>query len=188
MIDKAFKIIISILLLLASNAPHAGAEDDMTGEYLVKAAFLYNFAKFVEWPNEAFPDARSPISLCILGDDPFGAALETIRGKAVRGRKLVIKKYTQIENIQTCHILFISSSERDRLNQVLDLLKTSNVLTVGDIEKFANKGGVVNLIKIGNKIKFEINVAKAREAGLKISSKLLKLAKIVGDDQGQEME
>ncbi len=188
MIYKMIKFIIALSFFLAGSVPHAGAEDDMTGEYLVKAAFLYNFAKFVEWPEAAFSDPRSPIKLCILGEDPFGVALETIRGKAVRGRKLEIKKITRIEDLEKCHILFISSSERDQLPQVLDLEKMPNVLTVGDMESFAGEGGVVNLVKVGNKIKFEINMEAAWKAGLKISSKLLKLAKIVGSKPEREMK
>jgi len=187
MIHKVFKFIIAFVFFLTASAPHAGAEDDLTGEYLVKAAFLYNFAKFVEWPAEAFPDDSAPITLCILGQDPFGGALETIRGKSVKGRKLVIRQSMRVEDLEMCHMLFISSSEKDRLNRILDLVESPNVLTVGDMESFARHGGVVNLIKTGNKIKFEINVDAAREAGLKISSKLLKLAKIVSSNQGQEM-
>ena len=142
----------------------------------------------MEWPTEAFSDARSPLILGILGEDPFGAALETIRGKVVKGRTLVIKQFLQVEDLQKCHILFISSSERDRLTHVLALAGTPNVLTVGDMDGFAGHGGVINLVKTGNKIKFEINMDAARAAGLKISSKLLKLARIVGNNQGQEMQ
>ncbi len=180
------KIITALSLFLAISVPHAGAEDDLTGEYLVKAAFLHNFAKFVEWPAESFSDNSSPITLCILGEDPFGDALETIRGKAVKGRKLVIKQSLRIEDLGQCHMLFISSSEKNRLIHVLDLVKTPNVLTVGDMESFAWHGGIVNLVKKANKIKFEINVDSAIEAGLKISSKLLKLAKIVENNPRQE--
>ncbi len=114
-----------------------------------------------------------------LGDDPFATAIETIRGKYIRGRKLKVKVISNIEDIDKCHILFICRSEKDRLKQLLDIVKKTGVLTVSNMKDFAGQGGIINFIKSGNKIKFEINVDAAQYAGLKISSKLLKLAKIV---------
>ncbi len=186
MLGKTAEIILIAFFLLVSSVANTRAENDMTEEYLVKAAFLYNFAKFVEWPDNAFTASSSPIKLFILGDNPFGETIESIRGKVVRGRKLVIKHISRTENLDGCHILFICSSEKDRLIQVLDIMKDSNVLTVGDMEDFARRGGIVELVNAGNKVKFKVNVGAAQKAGLKISSKLLKLAKIVKNNQGQE--
>jgi hypothetical protein len=186
MINKALKIIM-IWLLMVGSVPNAGAEDTQTGEYRVKAAFLYNFAKFVEWPARAFPNSRSPISLCILGKDPFGDALDTIRGKIVKGRKLVIMHAMRVEDLGKCHMVFICSSEEESMSHILNFIKYPNVLTIGDMDNFARHGGIINLVKKGKKIKFEINVEAAQETGLKISSKLLKLARIVSSDQGKEV-
>ncbi len=159
----------------------AAAQDPQTGEYLIKAAFLYNFAKFVEWPEtqDVENDLRSSVILGILGNDPFGKAIETIQGKTVKGKKLRVKHFSRVEDLESCHMLFICSSERQGLIHVLNRVNGSNVLTVGDMHRFAQLGGMVNLVKEGNKIKFEINVNAVRKAGLKISSKLLKLARIV---------
>lgn len=180
MFHKISKIfLLTLIFLFANGATVIRAEEDSTGEYLVKAAFLYNFAKFVEWPDEAFSSPGDPIVLCILGDDPFDAAIETISGKFIRGRKLKIEVISKIDKIEKCHILFICRSEKGRLKRFLDIAKKSGILTVADMKDFAGQGGIINFVKSGNKIKFEINVDAARDAGLKISSKLLKLANIV---------
>ncbi len=150
-------------------------------EYLVKAAFLYNFAKFVEWPAEAFVDDQTSIILCILGKDPFGDALDTIKNKIVRGRKLVIKRLRESKELEKCHILFISQSEKQGLAKVFETIKDWHVLTIGDMENFAQRGGIINLITVKNKIHFEINIDVAQHSDLKISSQLLKLATIIRD-------
>lgn len=148
-------------------------------EYEVKAAFLYNFSKFVEWPQGSFRDAKSPFVICAIGEDPFGGALDTIHGKNINGRKVVIKRMESIEDGEECHILFISASERGNLSQIFRTIKQLSVLTVGDMKGFAGSGGIINFISEDNRIGFEINVSAAEKANLKISSKLLKLGKIV---------
>jgi len=169
------------------DSPTASVEAAVLGEYEVKAAFLFNFAKFVEWPADAFDDPKSPIVVGILGDDPFGSIIEkTVAGKTVREKEFVIKRSRRIEDVERCHILFVSSSEEARLREILDKVKNSNVLTVGDTEGFAGRGGIINLTKEQNKVRFEINVDAAKRAGLKISSKLLKLAKVVRDKSRRE--
>jgi len=164
------------------------AEAAVLGEYEVKAAFLFNFAQFVEWPDDAFDDSRSSIVIGILGDDPFGSIIEkTVAGKTVREKKFVIKRFQRVADVERCHILFVSSSEEVRLTDILDAVRSSSVLTVGEMERFAERGGIVNLTKEQNKIRLEINVEAAERAGLKISSKLLKLAKVVGGkSRGEE--
>jgi hypothetical protein len=151
-------------------------------EYQVKAAFLYNFAKFIEWPSDVLTDPNSPFILGIVGEDPFGADLEqTISGKVVNGRRLVIKRFKQGQPLDSCHILFISSSEQGRLTQILDSLKGSSVLTVGEAEHFTRSGGIINFTLKDNRVRFEINLAAADRARLKISSKLLVLGEVVGN-------
>lgn len=186
MIVKALRIVFATLMLLGISVPNARAEENLTAEYLVKAAFLYNFTKFVEWPAEAFNDNDAPIFLGILGDDPFGSAIKTIEGKTIKGRKLIIKRFSRVENLNECHILFICSSERKRLSQILDRVKSKNVLTVGETEEFVQTGGILSLVKDGKKIKFGVNLNAAREAGVKVSSKLLKLAKFVINGHKEE--
>lgn len=149
-------------------------------EYQVKAAFLYNFAKFVEWPTEAFSDTTTPIIIGILGDDPFESDLDQIvKGKRVNGREFVIKRFKELEDLEICHILFISTSEHKNLSKITRTLKNSGVLTVSEMKEFTKMGGIINFILEENKVRFEINVDAAEREGLKLSSQLLKLARIV---------
>ena len=165
--------------VIASGAPTAYAESLLLREYQIKAAFLYNFVKFVEWPDEALPDPSAPIALCVLGEDPFGVALESINDKTVKGRQLMVKRFVGLQDLKVCHILFISPSEEKDLAQILASLKNSSILTVGETEGFTQFGGIISFTMESNKIRFEINEDAAGRAGLKISSKLLNLAKVV---------
>jgi len=150
------------------------------GEYQVKAAFIYNFTQFTDWPASTFSATNAPIVIGIVGEDPFGNIMdEVVRGEVVRGHPLVIKRLRADEDFRSCHVLFISRSEKDRLPALLSQLKDSPVLTVSDITEFAQEGGMVNLVLANNTVKLEINQAKAEEAGLQISAKLLRLARIV---------
>jgi hypothetical protein len=163
------------LLGLKSAAPAAPAP-----EYQLKAVFLFNFAQFVEWPQEAFPDAQTPLTIGVLGEDPFGAYLDaTVRGETVNGRPLVVQHFLRVDEIKTCHILFISRSEGNRLEQILTVLKGRSILTVSDLSHFAARGGIVRFYTDRNKIRLRINVAAAKAASLTISSKLLRPAEIV---------
>ncbi len=167
---------------------NAQAQDSKPGEYEIKAAFLYNFAKFVDWPVESFRDDSSNLTLGILGVDPFGSALDTIKDKTVKGRKVMIKRSKNMEDLKGCHILFVSASEKGNLKQILNALRDSNVLTVSEIERFANRGGIINFIRVDNKIQFEINLEAAQRNKLKISSQLLRLARIVATESPKENE
>ncbi len=182
-----YLFLAALLLACAAGSAASDAEPGTRSEYEVKAAFLYNFAKFVEWPAEAFEDKNAPIIICVLGGDPFGTDLDrTVQGKTANARGFVVKRSTSVEDVGRCHILFVSSSEQPRLREVLDKVKDSNVLTVGDTEGFAERGGIINLTKEENKIRFEVNVDAAKRAGLKISSKLLDLAKVIRNEPGQK--
>ena len=176
------RILIMMLLslsVLAGGSSIVNPNPPDSPEYLIKAAYLYNFTKFVEWPSEAFKDNLSPINLYILGTDPFGEALDSIKNRKIHGRRLNIKHVNHIEETSGCHILFISASERDNLRSIFRVLKNSTILTVSEIENFSQRGGIINFILVENKIHFEINPDAAQQSGLKISSQLLKLAKIV---------
>lgn len=149
-------------------------------EYAVKAAFLYNFAKFVEWPPGAFGHNGAPLIVGVVGDDPFGSALDqTIQGKSVNGRQLTVRRFSGGQDLRECHILFISSSERKRLSQILDSIRGAGVLTISEMDQFNQQGGIINFILERGKVRFEINTGAAESARLKLSSKLLALARSV---------
>ena len=170
---------VASLILMVSFSPVAMAlppDPQPLREYRIKAAFLYNFAKFVEWPPEAFEDNDSVLILGVFGDDPFGAALQSLRGKTVRGRSLTIKRFDSLLDLDQCHILFITSSAQQQQQKALESLEGSNVLTVGEIQRFAEMGGIINFVVRNNKLRFEINLDAGKRAGLMISSQLLKLA------------
>lgn len=159
----------------------AQAQEATPTEYQVKAAFLYNFGKFVEWPQSSAPP--SVFTICVLGKDPFGAVLdELIKDKSIQGRKLAVRRPGRVEDAGGCQILFISSSEDARLPHILEVVRGSSVLTVGEAERFARRGGMIKFRLEGGKVRFEINPDAAAQAGLTISSQLLKLATIVHQD------
>jgi len=172
-------------------------------EYQTKAGYLLNVVEFVEWPAGAFSGANSPIVLGVIGKDPFGAELNKLENRVINGRKLQIKRFKgtlefrgeetpgrrqddlalkrarKLAELRSCHILFISASEKDRLPSILKPLKGASTLTVGETEAFARGGGVVNFLSDGSRVQLEINLNAAEQARLKISSKLLSLAKVV---------
>ena len=171
-------LVLSALLL--SSGPGLSAEPPAPREYQLKAVFLFNFAQFVEWPPQAFADAQTPLVIGVLGRDPFGAYLdEAVRGETVNNRSLVVRRYGRVEDIDTCHILFISRSEGDRLEKILARLRGRNILTVGDAEGFGLHSVMIRLVTVENKIRLRINLEVAQAANLRISSKLLRAAQIV---------
>lgn len=150
-------------------------------EYEVKAACLFNFGQFVEWPAAAFAATNSPLGIGVLGADPFGEYLnQIVQNETIKGRKVTIQSSRRVEDLLSCHVLFISKSEKGRLPQILAALGNTSVLTVGEVEGFAERGVMINFYLQGNKVRFEINPTAAQRQGLKISSQLLKLGKIVG--------
>jgi hypothetical protein len=164
-----FLLLAALLLLPGAAAAQTAAEYD------VKAAFLYNFTKFVDWPATAFPDAGS-LKICVLGDDPFGRSLQSVAGEQVGNRKLIVVRTDSLSKPGGCQVLFISRSERDRLPQILAMVRESPVLTVGDTHGYIDQGVIINFTLEGSKVRFEINTEAADRAGVRISSKLLQLA------------
>ncbi len=147
-------------------------------EYKVKAAFVYNFAKFTTWPAEAFAKSDAPFVIGIVGKDPFGGAIDdTMKGKTVETHPVTIRRVKWAE-AKDCHLLFVSGSEGSKTRD-MDPVKTVPILTVGEVSGFAQRGGIINFVSEDEKIKFEINPEAAKRANLSISSKLLSLAKIV---------
>jgi YfiR/HmsC-like len=185
---RVFRFVLRIFIALMLLAPgraflRAQTNSERAGEYQVKAAFLYNFAKFVEWPPDALPNEHSPIVIGILGEDPFGRVLDqAVLGKNINGHELQIARAKSLEELKGCQIIFISSSERKRLLEILATLRGADVLTVGEAEGFAPSGGIIQLVLRDNRVRLMVNVEAAERARLKISSKLLALAEIVRDE------
>ncbi len=180
-----FALAVSALIIGAANAPAVQAEPNSakasaSREYRIKAAFLYNFAKFTVWPAGAFADAKAPLRLCILGDDPFDGALDALEGRTVKNRPIVAGRLSSGDPLGQCHLLFIGASEHGRLGAILESLRGMPVLVVGDTLHFARAGGIIRLEIVGNKVRFEINVGAAQHAKLKLDSRLLRLGRIVG--------
>jgi hypothetical protein len=170
--------ILGLSLVWLLSVGDGRAQESQPTEYQIKAAFLFNFAKFVEWPPAAFAEATSPMIIGILGDNPFGEDLEkTVSNKTVNNRPITIKKeFRSLADATNCHMLFISTSEKQRLPEIFKALRGASVLTVGETDRFTETGGMINFVLEGNKTRFQINEATAKSAGLKISSKLLSLA------------
>lgn len=167
-----------VLMLVCLAASPASSQAAPPSEYEVKAAFLYNFARFVEWPEAA--QADDTLKICILGKDPFGDAFESIEGRLIRGRRLVVERHTD-PGQEPCDILFVSASERRRLAAILTALKDTPVLTVSEVDGFAARGGMVNFYLDQKKVRFEINVDAVERAGLEMSAKLLRVARVIVD-------
>ncbi|HTO04682.1 MAG TPA: YfiR family protein [Opitutus sp.] len=149
-------------------------------EYDIKAVFLLNFTRFIEWPDAGAAGENKPIVIGVLGDDPFGQGLDhAVRGERVNNRPIVVKRIARLDGPVNCAALFISRSERHRIGEILERLKGQPVLTVSDIPQFAESGGMVGLVSEGGKIRLRINVEVAKAANLAISSKLLRPAQIV---------
>lgn len=152
-------------------------------EYEVKAGFIYNVAKFVEWPDSGGQATKGSMSLCIVGTDPFGKTLDAMEGKTVKGKRLEIRRLSSIRDVKECEIAFISSSEKERMSRIAEALKESSVLSIGDTEGYIHQGVIMNFYLDRKKVRFEIDLERARRARLSISSQLLKLAKIAGEKQ-----
>jgi hypothetical protein len=166
--------------LYLSASPNALSQNEGGAEYSVKLGFLYNFAKFVEWPPDSFRDPGAPLVICIVGHDPFRQDLEAeLRNRKVGDHPIEVRTQTPSDKLSVCHILFVPVTEKNQSDRILRGLQGLSTLTVGETEGFAVLGGIINLTIEDNKVHFEINRLAADRAGLKISSKLLGIAKIV---------
>jgi hypothetical protein len=175
----ALLVLAACFFIAGLSAPPAQAQS--LSEYQVKAAFIYNFAKFIDWPGTT---PQGDFVIGILGDDPFRGALQaTVKDRSIDGRPVVVRQVSSAEAARNFQILFVSPSERERLPGILDSLKGSAVLTVGETEGFASSGVVINFIVEDSRVRFEVNVDAAERANLRISSKLLSLARIVKDQR-----
>lgn len=170
----------ALILLGSLNPLPAGAQTSATTEYQVKVAFLYNVVQFTDWPPEAFASESAPLVVGVLGTDPFGTLLDDlVRDEQVGGRPIAIQRYRTTAEIGACHVLFVSRSESGRFEEVFAALRGRSILTVGDVEGFARRGGMIRLAGERDRIRVRINLESARAAGLTLSSKLLRPAIIV---------
>jgi len=177
--NKYLLNIIAALCLIACSEVNLQAQEQKAGEYQVKALFLYNFINFVDWPAESSINSSPTINVCVIGEDPFNNALDEIENNTVKGKKLAIKFYQANEEPKGCHLLFIPASEKRHTARILKSIRDTNMLTVGDTEESARQGSVIGFYIEQRKVRFAINIEAAKRAGLKISAKLLKLAKII---------
>lgn len=172
-----------MILLLAFSGLRVKA--GVPTEYQVKVAYLYNLGRFVQWPAKGGAKAGTTFPICVLGMDPFGPSLDqVISGQAIDGMSVIARRVSTPEQALNCRVLFISSSEDAALNDVLSTLGSAGVLTVSDMPQFIERGGMVGFLLQNNRVRFEVNLAAAKSAGLTLSSQLLKLAiNVKGLDQ-----
>ena len=177
-----FKFYMLILLLFTSVSTVAQMRYTANpSEYQVKASFLYNFARFIQWPDDRFSDENSPIRILIAGNDPFGIDIDkTVEGKRVNGRRIEIRRSQEINTLEFCHILFIKPDKKEEMVKILESVKNESILTVGETEGFLQAGGILNFIIRDNRVRFIINPEAASRSRIWVSAQLLKLASMNG--------
>jgi hypothetical protein len=169
----------TLVVLISLGANARSVQTGKPVEYEVKAAFLYNFSKFVKWPAAALRN-RNEFTICVIGRDPFGTSLDMLlAGETVDGKRVVARRIAGATDTATCEIAFISVSEERRLKETLATLARANTLTVSDIPQFAQRGGMIEFILSGNKVRFDINLTPAERSGLTLGSDLLRVAESV---------
>lgn len=204
---KVYILVVLVLALFVMPiAAQAKEQSAQSREYQIKAAFLYNFIKFVDWPKEKIGDSNQPIIIGLIGEDPFGDVFEPIKDKKVKGRSVVIKRFKsfeelkkssgednpesgrKIEALTKCHLLFICAEEKN-FKEIINSVKDHSVLTVGEVKGFLESGGIINFLMEEKKIRFEVNIVAAKRAKLEIRSKLLRLAKrVVKEDPARKKQ
>jgi len=153
------------------------AQQSKPSEYQVKAAYLYNFSRFIEWPARPAAETGEPFAICVLGKDPFGPILDaTVSGQGAGAQGLVARRLTKPEDALACQILFVGDSEEGHLKEILTALGKVSILTVSDIPRFSERGGMIEFVLKGDRVRFEVNLSNAVNAGLAVSSDLLKVA------------
>lgn len=156
-------------------------------EYQLKAVFLFRISQFVEWPSQAFAADQAPLTICVLGEDPFGRYLDdTVSGEAANGHPMQVLRLRRVDESQACHILFVSDSELGSVGTILQALKARHVLTVSNGIPFVRRGGIVGFMLADGKVRLWINPVAASTAGLKLSSKLLRSAELVDAEEGAD--
>jgi hypothetical protein len=160
--------------------PALGAQSSKPTDYDVKAVYLYNFGRFVEWPSNVTASRSDSFTICILGQDPFGAALDiTFAGETIGGKSVAARRIATPQESGNCQILFVSAAEEARLLKIIETLDKEAILTVSDMPQFSQRGGMIQFVLEGKKVRFEVNLTAVRHAGLTLSSELLKVATTV---------
>jgi len=170
---------VLMICLMAFIQPWGHALASQNEEYQVKAAFIYNFTNYIEWPARAFPAVSTPFTICVMGKNPFGNSFDSLAGETVRGRRVMVRHIYRIEEAADCHLLFISDSERRNVPQILRFLRGRPVLTIGDYRGFCQDGGMINLLMVKRRVRFDIQPAAARKVGIHIGAQLMALAREV---------
>ena len=177
----AFGLLALLVVWLCPCA--AGAQSAAGTEQSMKAGFVYNIALFAEWPAKVFKDNRSPLTICVAADNATVQAFEPLTIKKIRGRSVTVHAFNDNATGYPCHIIYIDSKNKTEAAALLRLVSAPGVLTIGDLEGFCQLGGIINFFHENNKLHFEINIDAARRADFKLSSQLLKLAKIVKEEK-----
>jgi hypothetical protein len=166
-----------LLALLTTPLPAAPPAASVANEYAIKSVFVYNFCRFIDWPDSAFASPNEPLTIGIVGPDPFGALLkEAVAGETYRNRPIQIERYRSAGDIRHCHLLFVSQSESSHLAQIVAAIEKQSVVTVGETQDFVHRGGMIALIAERNRVRLEINPSMLRAARIDVSSKLLRVA------------
>jgi hypothetical protein len=172
---------LALLLLLLATVPLQVAQPQMATrqEYALKAVFLYNFCRFIEWPDQAFYSPDAPVVIGVIGRDPFGPLLEeTVRGERLRGRPIIIERYRRAADARGAHLLFVSASESGRTSEILAAVAGRSIVTVGETEEFLDRGGMIALIAGPDRVRLQISPSRMRAVSLVASSKLLRVAEV----------
>jgi hypothetical protein len=174
------RLLVGAACFSAGSSQGTAAETPASKEYQIKAAFVYNFTKFVEWPPNSFDDPDAPIVIAVAGKGPCAAEVErSVKDRTVNGRQILVKTVETPGAAKGAHVLFLSASEDSRLEEWLGAFRSAGTLTVGESEPFAKAGGIIRFVLEGDKVRFEINIDSAERAGLKVSAQLQKLAKSI---------
>jgi hypothetical protein len=182
----ALRLLALVFAILSAVRPGAAAAGQArASEADIKAAYLFDFAQFVRWPPDAFP-AGAPFTICILGKDPFGASLDRTLGKdQIDGRRVAARRLTKVEEAESCQIVYVSNSERPRLETVLRTLGHNHTLTVSDMDQFIDRGGMIQFVAAGNRVRFALNLHAAAAVQLEASSELARVAVTVRGTQAE---
>jgi hypothetical protein len=183
---KAARSVFVLVLIVACASPPVNSQTLSLTEEQIKAGFLFNFTKFVEWPSDRFADSMAPIVLGIVGETAVAKLLADVAvGKSVNGRPVVVKQLKEGQELKTCHIVFVSDSEEKRVHQVLEILKGTSTLTVGETPGFIQAGGMINFFTEENKVRLEMNLEAASHVRVKISAKVIAVARLTPQDSSR---
>lgn len=177
-------VMVILMLMISGIGTRVYAQSDTETEYRIKALYLLNFAKGVEWAAFCFPSSTTPITVAIIGEDPFGQVIDgVLSGRKIGNRSIVVKRFATVDDIDMCHILFVGESEKDNIEPILEAARFWYALTVGDFKPFAQKGGIMNFVFQDDRIRVEYNPEAAQASYIKISDDIRKVTATVKTDR-----